>query len=291
MPCLYIRMSTISTKEDVLQNIWNGTPGISSSESYEGDLQALHRAMGVRNGRRIMRKPWLYGAIAASLLLFVITLINRPAHPEDTVTYVTSPSSKGEFFLPDGSHVWLNSSSALSLNKSNPRVVKLEGEGFFDVAKKEDGSEFTVNTASMSIKVLGTRFNVRSSGHFEREEVSLVSGRVEISAGGDAVVLSPGEKAGIQDGILTKQNADITYDAVWTEKELMFDNAALSDIITGMEHWFNVNIRIAPDVPLSTRLSFKIVNESLEETQRVITRITGCRFKTLDEKNIMITKR
>lgn len=285
-------MSTISTKEDTLLRIWSETQG-AESEAYEGDLQELHRAMGIR--RRQARRPWLFGAIAASILFLAMAgeylITNKHARTEEIITYVTSPSSKGEFILPDGSHVWLNSSSALSFHQSNPRNVKLEGEGFFDVAKKDDGQAFTVNTGAMSIKVLGTRFNVRSSSHFEREEVSLVSGRVEINAGDNTITLSPGEKAGIENGILQKENADITYDSSWTQEELSFDNAALSDIIAGMEHWFNVNIRVAPDVPLSSRLSFKIVNESLEETQRIITRITGCRFKTLDEQNIMITKR
>ena len=70
----------------------------------------------------------------------------------------------------------------------------------------------------------------------------------------------------------------------------MFDNVALSDILTSLEHWYNVNIRVAPSVNQESRLSFKVRKESLAETERIITRITGYRFKTLDTHNIIITR-
>ena len=85
--------------------------------------------------------------------------------------------------------------------------------------------------------------------------------------------------------------ADVTYDASWIGQNLVFDNAALSDILNSLEHWYNVNFREAPDVRLNTHLSFKVGKESLEETERVISRLTGYRFKKLDDNNIMITKR
>ena len=287
-------MKTQSINDSSLWELWDGTEGASSGSVYEGDLQEIHRAMGVCGRRRFAGRQWLAAAAVSVAILFIMAgeyfIIKRQAVSEDRVSYVTSPSAKGDFVLPDGSHVWLNSASSLSFDKSNPRQVVLEGEGFFDVCKK-DGQPFTVSTGTVDVKVLGTRFNVRSSSHFEREEVSLVSGRVEIRSGENTMLLSPGEKAAIESGSITRERADVTFDCSWTGRELVFDNVALSDILVSLEHWYNVNITVAPEVPLSSRLSFKVRRETLAETQRIITRITGCHFKPLDENNIMITKR
>lgn len=288
-------MKTFYNNTDPLRNLWDET-NEPLSGSQEQELKALHHAMGVNTGvtRRVSPRPWLYAmAFAAFLALIMVGeffVLNNRIPASETVSLVTSATSKGEFTLPDGSHVWLNSGSSLSYNKSNPRLVTLEGEGFFDVAKK-DGQKFVVSTGTLDVTVLGTQFNVRSSSHFEGEEVSLLSGRVEIHAGESSVLLSPGEKAYVANNVIEKQTNDVTFDSSWTGRELVFDNVALSDILTSFEHWYNVNMHIDPSVNVSTRLSFKIQNESEAESQKIISRLTGCRFKTLDEQNVIITRR
>ena len=285
-------MKTLNTVTESLWDVWNNDSAIQSQSGVEDDLGALHRAMGVKQRKRLpLRAVLLSFAAAASLAAVVVgeyLIINRKNSPVETVTLLTSSASKGEFQLPDGSRVWLNSSSSLSYDKSNPREVRLEGEGFFDVAKR-NGDPFYVNTDNLSIKVTGTRFNVRSSIHFECEEVSLLSGRVEVIAVGETAELSPGEKLSVKEDCMEIKDADVTLDSSWIGTELVFDNASLSDILASLEHWYNIHIRTTPGVNLSSRLSFKVRKESLSETQRIITRLTNCRFKSLDEKNIQIT--
>lgn len=287
-------MKTLKTVTESLWDVWNDSPEGQPERGFEEDLKELHQAMGVERRRHRQLRTILFAFAAAACLAVVMTgeylIINKRNVPVETVTLLTSRTSKGEFRLPDGSQVWLNSSSSLSYDKNNPRYVRLEGEGFFDVAKK-NGEPFFVNTGSLSVKVTGTRFNVRSSNHFDREEVSLVSGRVEVSAGGNTMALSPGEKAAVSGDVLETVKADVSLDSAWIGQELVFDGVALSDILTTLEHWYNVNIRYASGVNLRSRLSFKVRKESLEETQRIITRLTNCRFKKLDDRNILITNK
>ena len=275
-----------------LWEIWNEADDLVSN-SYEKDLEALHQAMGVGAPKRAHISPvWFYSlAAAASLVLVMMAeylFINNSVKPVETVTLVASASSKGEFILPDGSHVWLNTSSSLSYDKSNPRHVQLEGEGFFDVAKK-DGQKFVVEAGDMSVTVLGTRFNVRNSSHFESTEVSLLSGRVAVESNGCSALLAPGEKVTLENGVLEKTTSDVTFDTAWMDSKLVFENASLSDILNSLEHWYNVNIRVDSTLNLSSRFSLTLSKESFPETQRVLSLLTGCNFKTLDEKNVLIS--
>ena len=287
-------MKTLKTVTESLWDVWNDAVPESLDNNSEEELKALHRIMGVKSHRRgFVKTLFLSLAAAASLALVMIAeyhIINKNSRPVETVTLLTSRTSKGEFQLPDGSRVWLNSSSSLSYDKSNPRDVRLEGEGYFDVAKK-DGEPFVVNTSRAAVKVTGTQFNVRDFEHFDKEEISLLSGKVEVSAGGRTIALSPGEKLSIKEETVEKKDADVTLDSAWIGSELVFDGVALSDILTTLEHWYNVNIRYGPGVNLSSRLSFKVRKESLGETQRIITRLTNCQFKKLDDRNILITNK
>lgn len=84
--------------------------------------------------------------------------------------------------LPDGSIVWLNADSKLSYSESfsrKNRNVRLEGEGYFEVAHGEH--PFVVRTDSTQIKVLGTKFNVKNYDDENYIRVSLLEGSIALS--------------------------------------------------------------------------------------------------------------
>lgn len=282
-------MKTSNNIDTYLEDVWNGT---GETPVDRTDLKALHRAIGVADkseGRRPGRWSIAALAVAAAVAIGEFVMLMKPSAPEESVSLVTASAAKGDFLLPDGSHVWLNSDSRLSYKTSSPRTVTLQkGEAFFDVAK--DGTSFTVKTGDLDIKVLGTRFNVRSNDNFGRDEVSLLSGRLEVSAKGATQLLQPGEKAGLTDGHLSKRPADVTIDSCWTGEELVFQNTTMRDILESLEHWYCINLQPSGDIDLSQRLSFKIRKETPKEAMTILRRLTGCRFKLLDNNNILITK-
>jgi transmembrane sensor len=90
--------------------------------------------------------------------------------------------SKTTIELPDSSTVILNSGSTLSYPdkfETESRTVKLTGEAFFEV-KKNSKRPFYVQTKDVTIRVLGTVFNVKSYPDENTSETTLVSGSVEI---------------------------------------------------------------------------------------------------------------
>ncbi len=111
--------------------------------------------------------------IAALFVLFfgAYKLFNPLLSNENSFETLTSDNLKSynapsgeyiQFTLEDGTNVWLNSKSTLtydSLFSNNERVVKLEGEAFFDVAS-DVNKPFKVHIGDYVVEVTGTEFNI-----------------------------------------------------------------------------------------------------------------------------------
>src|SRR5690606_11476331 len=109
-------------------------------------------------------------------------------HRDDEPIFNTITIPRGgqyQLTLPDGTKVWLNSSSSLRFPVSfvkNSRVVELEGEAYFEVATLYDPKDktqrrpFLVKTASQQIEVLGTHFNVNAYGNESILKTTVIEG-------------------------------------------------------------------------------------------------------------------
>ncbi|GGZ16735.1 hypothetical protein GCM10007049_06390 [Echinicola pacifica] len=101
-------------------------------------------------------------------------------------SYETAYGQLLQLELPDGSSVTLNGNSSISYSPMvwklfDSRKLKLTGEVFFDVAKKEKEGQsvkFQVLTRNLTIEVLGTRFNVIDRAG--KESVVLEEGIVQL---------------------------------------------------------------------------------------------------------------
>ena len=113
-----------------------------------------------------------YTAVAAALVLafFVgkMWTLSMKSADGDLVSYSTSFTEAGQrsnMILPDGTKVWLNSSSELkytsAFNGEN-RDVYISGECYFEVAKNPK-KPFIVHANDLQVKVYGTHFNVKES--------------------------------------------------------------------------------------------------------------------------------
>lgn len=105
-----------------------------------------------------------------------------------------------QLVLSDGTKIWLNGGSKLIYPDrftGLSRQVFVTGEMFADVAKNPD-QPFVLSLGFGQVKVLGTRFNVKSYGEDDDLEVTLFEGSVAFSTNhspifGETVMLKPGE--------------------------------------------------------------------------------------------------
>lgn len=208
---------------------------------------------------------------------------------------IMGPGHKGSVTLPDGTLVWLNSNSKLVYPdqfEANVRKVKLEGEGYFEV-KPDTKAPFYVETEEMSVKVLGTHFDVQNYEKKTVSETVLLSGKVEvvIKKNGEKHVLLPNQILSFDrlTNDYSVDKVDAAEYALWTAEKLVFEDERLSTILRKMERWYGVDISCKSGVPLSSKYSLTIRNESMEEILKMLSILVHIDY-TIKDDTIIIYK-
>lgn len=152
-----------------------------------------------------------------------------------------------ELILPDKTHVWLNAETEISFpTKFKPefRLVTLKGEAFFDVAKDPE-SPFLVQTGeNLTIRVLGTQFNVQSYPDDHSIETTLCEGAVLVSDGKQDVRLLPNQQAvyHIREKRLSSGKVNAGQVAAWKDGKFIFENASLESIMNRLCRWYDIQV-------------------------------------------------
>ncbi|MEQ6118398.1 FecR domain-containing protein [Reichenbachiella sp. MALMAid0571] len=248
---------------------------------------------------KIMR----YAAVAIIAIGLGYTSYKLTQQPQEEVVEMatlekSNPNGrKSTFELPDGTRVNLNSASKLRYiddTEKNRRIVQLEGEAFFDVAK-DASKPFIVQSGSISTKAIGTSFNVKSYPNEKEYKVILLTGKVEVSKkgvsdGGDRVYLSPGfgVSYSTETRNLVKYNYDEEMELAWKNSILYFDESNIDEVIKLLERWYGVEIIIENKAKVKQwKYSSKFENESLENVLKGISYIQEFTFK-IDNKNVTL---
>jgi transmembrane sensor len=160
----------------------------------------------------------------------------------------TLSTARGETYqvrLPDGSLVYLNAASSLTyttaLMQNGKRVVKLIGEGYFEVAK-DKLHPFMVKTNRQEVEVLGTHFNISSYADDAVEKTTLLEGSVKLSASGNFKVLKPGQQAKLYDGKIQINETDTDLAVAWKNNEFVVDSENIETIMKMIGRWYNVEV-------------------------------------------------
>lgn len=219
----------------------------------------------------------------AAALIFILTsaavvflLSNKSAKENTTIKQelIVKRNSKGQkslIQLQDGSVIRLNSNSEISFYENfsnNAREVELKGEAFFEVAP-DPNKPFIVNTENVSIKALGTSFNVNAYGESEALKVSLVTGKVEVNIDNDDTnksILESGEGLSFnrKSKLVTKGKFNMDVILAWRKGIIYFQDTSWEEIIITLERWFDVEFEVK-NLPRTQNLySGQFDNQSLE---------------------------
>ncbi len=302
-----------------------------SEDDSTGTIDAYNRFMvnqkqqdiSTKLGHRI-QTAWGIAATLLILLGFTFTyfLVVQPMRQTTLSTaYVTThipTGEKGEVRLPDGTTVWLNAETTLkypaNYSKTN-RKVSLSGEAFFDV-KNDPKHPFLVETDKLTLRVLGTRFNLKCYEDEDQIETTLIEGSVNILGKqqvklDENVFLKPNEQAiffrekqkliintifnETPDAQTNEDQKDASVNTLskvsnipptvqtitsWKENKLIFDNDPFPKMIQKLERWYGVQIEVLDNSLEKNVYSGKFVyNESIEHVLSVLSRATPITYK------------
>jgi len=254
-------------------------------ENLEDVLCRIHYDINSRlsePGVSVDRKLILWAVrIAIAIMLPVLCVIGFRANKNaslirETWVEINAPAwTRAHFSLPDGTMGWLNSNSTLRYKGTfnTDRQVFLQGEAYFDV-HKNPRKPFTVNTTDVSLKVLGTRFNIASYENEDEVDVVLEEGKLlfnsKVMSG--SYSMQPNE-------LITyhKDSKAITAEMVqpqkyilWTEGRLVFRNDPLDVIARRLERWYNIEVTLEGKVNQDFRWRATFVDENLEEVLNIL---------------------
>ena len=172
----------------------------------------------------------------------------NPAQAMLLNTIATPRGGQYQVNLPDGSKVWLNTSSSLKFPvqfSKNERRVVLSGEAYFEVAKNKL-KPFVVKTAAQEVEVLGTHFNIHAYPDERNLKTTLMEGSVAISFTNPAIkeaLLKPGQQAQLSGSEQLKVlDVDIEQAIAWKNGLFMFDGQDLEGIMKQVSRWYDVDV-------------------------------------------------
>lgn len=212
------------------------------------------------------------------------------SNESSVVAYNTLTTPRGGDYrvtLPDGTKAWLNAGSSLRYPTrfaGNERMVEMEGEVYFEVAKQT--SKFIVKIKERAaVEVTGTHFNVNAYDNEPVLRTSLLEGRVSMNG----LQLLPGEEGLLRaDGSITKQKANVTSAIAWKEGYFSFYDASLPAVMRQLERWYNVEVEFRGNVGNGVLFSGEIGRSlTLQQVLKGLSQ-TGIHFEIESGKRILI---
>lgn len=205
----------------------------------------------------------------------------------------TKPGEKLKTKLPDGTSVHLNAGSKLifpSHFSDSTRVVRLEGEGFFDVAKNKE-KPFTVRTKTMDITALGTAFNVNAYRDNQKDHVALASGKLLIKNTKDQKVrIDSGQTITLSRADYSFSESELNYlnHIAWKDGILYFNNNTFSEIKKILERNYGVEFIMDGDmVSIQNTYTGIFKDEVLDNVLKILSFSMGFKYE-INGKEILI---
>ncbi|HYP16304.1 MAG TPA: FecR domain-containing protein [Opitutus sp.] len=258
--------------------------------SREADLLLLRRRA---EGQRVHRRRWAMAGLSAAALValaWAISTHRKMPAPENVAAaapvYRVLESTARRLALPDGSIVELNGESeiAVGFTAGERRVQLTNGEAYFLVAK-EPARPFVVAANGVTVRAVGTAFNVRMDTR--RIEVLVTEGEVvlggaevnasdgaaapaapSLGAGGRAVWDTANPAAGF--AIAAADTREIDQLLAWQTTRLEFDNAPLTEVVAAFNRYNGRRLVLGAPELRTLRLSGAFNAENLDGFVRLL---------------------
>ena len=258
---------------DQLRAIWEHSQLLAAGKPVNEDAAWSRFRQRIHQGRPVRRFGWLRIAalfiLIAGLAAAIYFTSSTNSVQQLTVQANHTPLTDT---LPDGSVITLNANAILSYPekfKGHERMVALKGEAFFNITPNQQ-KPFIITASDVTIKVVGTSFNVKNM--LDSVEVIVSTGRVQVTKGEKMIELAAGEKTVIRnnDQQWVKEKEQETLYNYYHTREFVCDDTPLWKLVQVLNEAYKVNIVFGRselrNLPLTTTFS----NESLDQVLDII---------------------
>ena len=256
-------------------------------EKYKREARQLLKRIEHKK-RTWFRRASVVAVSTAAVIAIIIGRVNFFRYMnEQQVTLAevtTSFGEKRQVTLPDGTLLVLNSCSQVRYPErfvGDSREIELEGEGYFRVARNEK-MPFIVKTKRLDVRVLGTRFDVKSYSTDEIVSVSVESGKVQVDLPEAMMRLTAKEQVLINtvSGEYNKRREERTM-AVWRKGNLRFNSTPIHDVAKELERMYNCRITFAEGQNFDNLISGEHDNKSLDAVLQAVEYTSGIHYKRM----------
>ena len=242
-------------------------------------------------GKGTSRK-WL-GLVASFLLLISLLGLWQfgSLDAKEEIQLTTNFGDTQRHILPDGSKVILNANSSLVYTpwgQQEEGVVKLKGEAFFEVKKKEDNQKFIVQTEKGEVKVLGTSFNVLQRA--KTLEVALLEGAIALTIPTyPEINMEPGEMIQVDENKNFKLSpADVDAFSAWRFQRIVFREAPIAKVIQRLKNEFNWNVIVDNQNLLQRKITATIPRNDPKLLLQAVSEIYDLNIEQKDSTTYLI---
>ena len=196
-------------------------------------------------------------------------------------TLVVPKGRRSSLLLADGSKIWINSGSVLrfpSRFEGDDRTIEAEGEIYIEVVKS--GKPFHVKTASFTVNVLGTKFNLSAYGDEQAQSVVLVEGSVMVDTKEEEnIQLTPNHKLTLQPDKHEINEVDVLDYISWKDGVLIFKGETMENILMRLSRYYNVQIECAPGIAQRTSSGKLVLFDNIEQVMETFSMLYNVHYR------------
>jgi len=289
----------------------------------------------IANKRRLVRRILIQVSSFAAIILVVFFMSGlffareKKNNLADTVksgilNSISTPyGSISKLLLADGTEIIVNAGSSINYNSGyniNNRNITLEGEAYFRV-NSETELPFMVSVGDLSIKSIGTTFNIKAYPDDGVIETTLIEGVIEIVKKGigntevkfelmpnqKAIFLKKTDAVSVGDiigndpaayfpssetdkSIIVSKSIDIDQITAWTNNELVIKSEKLETLVIKLQRKYDVEFIFDDDKIKNYHFTGLLRNEPIEQVLNAICLSAPINFK-VDGKSVLLTSK
>ncbi len=265
---------------DQYATLWEKTGNIKEIETIDLNKEWEKFSMSTATSKpagRITGMTFIIRLAAAVFAGFIIALSGLLIHQNSQYEKLTAGAQVSEVILPDGSAVTMNAGSEIRYPKDfgdESRELMLEGEAYFDVAK-DSLKPFSVEAKDITVRVLGTSFNVDATGKKDLITVIVAEGKVVLFGKTGSKLsgeLVRGEKAIVDtrtNTVSKSVNQNPNFNSYKT-RNIVFNDTGLDQVAETLRKVYNVNIEIKRSATFDKSITVTFNNKDLDYVLKTI---------------------